>query len=470
MMRIGRAFVAGGVCLAAVAAAADADASGFATQHFGGEQGNVLTSNPTALYYNPAGIAYSEGIDLYLDLNVAARSATWSHVAPQPGPSDPAMSQAGNTGTARLFNVFSGPTMATTMKIGNLALGAGLFVPFGGRVNWGKTSNFDSQLPLTANGVQRFHMETASLAFIQITAGAAYKLGPLSIGATGNLMNSQVDETQGRSLTGQVDSTIESNASLHATGWSGSFAFGAILEPIKDHLWLAGSYQAQPGLGPQTLHGTFTFASGPSPYYAQNGTLVDPIHFHQALPDIVRAGIRVRPVDSFELRFFGDWTRWSKMKSQCVDLMNGTNPGDLCQVHADGTDATPKFSVVTNIPRNWKDTYGGHVGASWFMNSDVELFVGGGYETAASPDSTVEPGSADANNIQVALGGRFFIAHWMHLGVGYEQIQFMNRTVTDSQLAVKNGVPVQLPTLQQDGNGSYTQWIGVLDVNLEKQF
>jgi long-subunit fatty acid transport protein len=131
---------------------------------------------------------------------------------------------------------------------------------------------------------------------------------------------------------------------------------------------------------------------------------------------------------------------------------------------------TPKFSVVQNIPRNWKDTYGGHLGASYFLNSNVELFAGAGYETAASPDATMEPGSMDANNIQIAVGGRFFLFDYFYLGVGYTQIQFLDRTVTDSQLAEVNGQPYQQPTLGQDGNGSYTQWIGVVDINVEKQF
>jgi len=76
----------------------------------------------------------------------------------------------------------------------------------------------------------------------------------------------------------------------------------------------------------------------------------------------------------------------------------------------------------------------------------------------------------DANNVQVSLGGRFLIANYVYFGIGYTQIQFMNRTVTDSQLATANGKAVSQPTFQQDGNGTYTQWIGVVDVNLEKQF
>jgi long-chain fatty acid transport protein len=467
MKRIGRSVVAGGVYLVGAASARDAVAAGFATQHFGGEQGNVLTSNPTALYYNPAGIAFSEGIHLYLDGNIAIRHATWSHLAPQPGPSDAADSQSGNSGTARLLNVFAGPTMAATAKFGNFAIGAGLFVPFGGRVNWGKNADVDPNLPLTANGVQRWHMIDAALTFLQISAGAAYKLGPFAIGVTGNVMNSQITESQGRTQTGPIDSTLESTANVDVSGWNGSFGAGAMLEAVKNHLWIGGSYQAQPGLGPQTLHGSFTFTSGPKGFYPQNGTVVHYVHFHESLPDVWRAGIRLRPVDDFEVRVFGDLTRWSKLQSQCI---NYPNPGDLCQVYPSGGDATGSGSVLTNIPRNWKDSYGGHVGVSYWLNPGVELFVGAGYETAASPDSTIEPGSMDANNIQMALGGRFLIANYAYLGLGYTQIQFLNRTVSDSQLAVANGQPVSQPTLQQDGNGTYTQWVGVVDVNLEKQF
>ena len=353
-------------------------------------------------------------------------------------------------------------------KFGNFAIGAGLFVPFGGRVHWGTNDNTDPQLPLTAAGVQRWHMIDASLTFLQVSAGAAYKLGPLSIGAVGNVINSQITESQGKSLTGFVDSTIESSANLDASGWNGSFGVGAMLEPWKDHLWIGASYQAQPGLGAQTLHGTFTFTSGPTPFYAQNGTLVDNIHFHESLPDIWRGGIRFRPVSDVELRFFGDWTRWSKLKSQCIDLVTSTPATCARSPRRQGRHA--EFSVVTNIPRNWKDTYGGHVGASYWVNPAASSSWAAGYETAASPDATMEPGSMDANNIQMSLGGRFLIANYVYFGLGYTQIQFLNRTVTDSQLAVANGVAVQQPTFQQDGNGTYTQWIGVVDVNLEKQF
>jgi len=40
-------------------------ASGFSAAEFGGEHGNVVTTEPTALYFNPAGIALSPGTHFY---------------------------------------------------------------------------------------------------------------------------------------------------------------------------------------------------------------------------------------------------------------------------------------------------------------------------------------------------------------------------------------------------------------------
>src|SRR5262245_22239261 len=61
------------------AVASTAMASGFATARFGGEHGNPITFNPTAVYYNPAGLAESTGFHLFGDVNIAFRGATFKH-------------------------------------------------------------------------------------------------------------------------------------------------------------------------------------------------------------------------------------------------------------------------------------------------------------------------------------------------------------------------------------------------------
>jgi long-chain fatty acid transport protein len=500
MRRVRRSVVgAAAVFLAAWGTSRDARAAGFAAAHFGGEQGSVVSTNPTALYYNPAGIGFSEGIHFYLDGEIALRSATWTHTAPAPGPSDQPNSQYGNTGKAALFNVFAGPALGMTIQLGDhLVVGGGLFVPFGGRVNFGSNSSVptysasalttnqfgdtiaNSQYggcsdphqpvcPLAANGVQRWHITTASLTFLYATVGAALRFGPLSIGATGNFINSQVADTQSHTLNGSIDSTQENTASLNVAGNNGSFAGGVMLEAIPKHVWISGSYQAQPGLGNQTLKGSLTYNEGPLGYYSQTGKTVYNVDFHQSLPDIIRAGIRA-DFGPIELRAFGDYTRWSKMTNQCVNL---ASDGTACSVYGPGggttyplgADSTPKKSVLANIPRDWNNTWGARFGASYFASPAVEIFAGVGYETAATPDATIDPGAMDANNFLGSLGGRFLIADGLHFAASYTQIQFQNRNVTTSQLET-----YAVPTFQQSGNGQYTQWIGIIDINAEKQF
>lgn len=503
MASVRRIVGAAAVFLAAWSTSRDAGAAGFASAHFGGEQGSVVATNPTSLYYNPAGMGFSEGIHLYLDGEIALRSATWTTTAPTPTSSEQPNSQYGNSGKAALFNVFAGPAMGMTIQLGDhLVVGGGLFVPFGGRVHFGTNSSVQTSAanayipsttdpnvtvanpnfanacsssthpvcPLAANGVQRWHITTASLTFLYATVGAALRFGPLSIGGSGNFINSQISDSQSHTLNGAIDSTVENTAALNVEGNNGSYAAGAMLEIVPNHLWLAGSYQAQPGLGPQMLKGSLNYNQGAPPYYPGTGSTSYNVDFHESLPDIARAGIRAKFGDSFELRAFGDFTRWSLLTNQCI---NNANYGTDCLTYGAGGgankplggDATAKGSVITNIPRYWKNTYSARLGASYWVKPEIEVFAGVGYETAATPDATLEPGAMDANNILASLGGRFLIANGFYFAASYTQLQFQNRTVSDSTLAT-----YALPSQQQSGNGSYTQWIGVIDLNAEKQF
>ena len=113
-----------------------AQASGFSSARFGGEHGNPTESNPTALYYNPGGIAFSEGTHLFIDGSLAVRHATWQHAQSAHDVAEPPGAEGANYGKATLTNVFAGPALGATTKIGDLAIGAGLFVPFAGRASW----------------------------------------------------------------------------------------------------------------------------------------------------------------------------------------------------------------------------------------------------------------------------------------------------------------------------------------------
>jgi long-chain fatty acid transport protein len=451
-----RALLLAGGALAIATWAESATASGFAAARFGGELGGVMSSNPTALYYNPAGIAFSTGTSLFLDGTVAIRHFSWHHsLAPTDAP-DPPGGEGANSGTASVTNVFGGPMFGATTKLGDWAVGASLEVPFGGRGSFGKNDKFvNSQFPLAADGIQRWHIIDGAVTFIYLTAGVAYKLGPLALGVTGNLISGSFKNTQAKNFNdGNPNTALEGRSALDVSGWNGSFALGAMIEAIPNQLWFGASYQAEPGLGPMQLKGSLDLVD------EQNNPVHFNVTFDTALPDITRIGARFKPSPTLELRFAADYTRWSLLHTQCV----GLDPHP-CVVDSTGA-ATAEGGALQNIRRYWKDTFGVHLSASTWVKPEIEVYFGLAFETAASPDETLRPDLPDADNIAPAIGARVEVSHGFFVTGTYTHIQYFDRDNTGkSTLATP-----PLPTTWPDGGGQYKQWIGVANLNVEKQF
>jgi len=454
---VSRCLRAAALVWATLGSVTEARAAGLATARFGAEHGNVTESNPTALYFNPGAIASSHGLHLYADGVLAIRRLTWTHPA-TPGPTeapDPQGFEGANSGRAVALNVFGAPMLGATLRLGHFALGAAVFVPFGGRVSFQKNERFaGSAFPLAADGVQRWHVIEGAVTNVYGTFGVAYQLGPLSLGATANVIASSISDTRAKNANGQgPDTTHESRTTTDVKGVYGSFGVGALFEAIDDKLWFGASYQAQPALGSMRLKGTVTLDN-------QGSSLPIPATLDQALPDIIRAGVRFRPQPSLELRLFGDYTRWSVLKTMCAAF-----EGHPCLVDSTGADAGDG-GVLFNLRRNWQDTFGVRAGAShWFSNA-LEGFVGAGFETAASPDATLEPETADSQSLAGAVGARVELPAKWFLGGSFTYLYFLNRDNTGkSQLT-----QAVIPTLGPDGGGVYTQWISILNANVEKEF
>ena len=460
LRHIGPAASAACSLAAALACSGTALGSGFASAEFGGEHGNVVTTDPTALYFNPAGIALATGTHLYVSGVLGWRRGHWTHPQGASEASDPPGAEGADTGEARFSNVLAAPSLAATTWLRRVALGAAFYVPFGGRVHWDSNSQFANSpaFPLAADGVQRWHVIDASLQSLYFTVGAGLHLGRLSIGATGNLIRSAVYLRQAKSFSPMtVDPANEGRITLDVSGFQASVGLGVMVEAVAQRLWLGASYQTQPGFGPVKLDGTLTISD------STGASAARPVTYTFALPDIVRLGVRFRALEGkhpLELRAYGDLTRWSRLQTQCI-----SGQGQPCAVFPDGTDATPGATTVENLRRYWRDTYGATVAASAWMSPGVELFAGLGIASAAPPDATLDPVLMDATNVRFMLGGRFALPARCHLSAG----------VTDVQYAARDNVgrstlpDAQLPTRRADGGGQYGLWLGLLQVSLEKE-
>jgi len=431
-----------------------ARASGFSVAHFASEHGHPTTDNATALYFNPAALTLADGLHVFADLSVAARRMTYDRTAAPTDAPDPADARGANVGRARLLNPLVNPALAASLKLGKLSLAAGFFTPLGGTVSWDKRNDFaGSRYPGIVDGVSRFQSIEGQIITSQFSIGAALRVAEtrLSIGVSASVQRSWIDDVRAWS-NGSNGVTTEGRSLLDASGYSAAFGVGALYEVTENVLWLGASYQSRPNVsGGLRLHGSLQNTNQQGPSSAHVDVLYD-------LPDVVRWGARYRPRPALELRIFGDYTRFSAFKNQCV-----VGEGQSCTVAPDGS--VPNGSqVLQNVPRDYRDSVGVRVGASIWPSPRFEFFSGMGYESSAVPDSTFEPGLPDFAGASFALGSRIALTSRVHAALSVTEFVYVPRDV-HGHLA-----DYASPTRMPDASGHYAQQVGVGNLNLDLQF
>lgn len=470
----------------ALAASPAAHAGGFYSALFGGEQGNPITDDATAVYFNPAGLSLSSGTRLqlngvfgYRQLGYDRPAGAIDHVVPagSTGGGTPADAVSANAGKASALNAQVLPFIALVTDLGvkNLAVAAAFYVPFGGLASWNKNASYagSTLYPGAVDSPARWGLIDGDIRSYYATLAASYTIekAHLSLGVSGNLIYDTIGVLRARTATGSDDlvsstgDVVEGRSQISVSNVTGSIGAGVIWQPER-RWWIGVAYQSQPNFGRETLTGTLRNRFGASAVTEQK------VDFQQSLPDILRGGVRVRPIPVVELRFYGDWQRWSVLDKQCV--LDQTDPKRNCKTLPTGAVDTSGggSGILLVIPRQWKDGYSLHLSASWNVRPWVELTVGAGYDANVVPDATADPSIIDQDKVLAALGARFWVAkRRLLIGTTWTQVFFVPRTVP---VAARDGsggrVTLQAPSRSPDGGGRYTQSVGLFSLVLEYRF
>ncbi|HVU01516.1 MAG TPA: outer membrane protein transport protein [Polyangiaceae bacterium] len=453
-----RIIVASAVVLGSLVVPREVLAAGLTVARFGAEHGHPMTTEPTAVYYNPSGIADSEGGHVFGDVTLAFRRASYEHARASTDATDPTGAEGANTGRATLSNVIAEPFVGATYRIQRFALGAAFYTPFGGQNSWDENGAYrgNATAPGAVDGVQRWYAISGVLRSSYFTLATAYSFGPVSVGVSANLIQTVADTVQARNSNGGDDVRTEGRAWLDAHSWDPSLGLGVTVTPLRDKstLRLGLSYQSQPNLGggivtKGTLHTSFAGRRADSD-----------VRFTTDLPDVLRAGVAYRPREDVEVRLFGDYQRWSVLDHQCIYLASSR-----CNLNPDGS-AQPGSAVILNFVRNWHDTFGVRAGGSYWMDPRLELLAGVGYTSKAVPDSTLEPALLDFDAVSASAGAVFAYLGPVRIATTYTHVFYLPRDTTGRSLHPTFAAPSNSP----DSSGKYTLALDLLNVNADVRF
>jgi len=291
------------IMLTGIVSIPEADAAALATPDQAASASGVANAfvataeDPSAVHYNPAGIAWQPGIGVMF--NGTLRSEDQSVQ----------LSSASGTPANMATPVNQGSIYAVWMpRDGNWGMGVGLDLPFSANTEWG--TSFGGTAKRTSLDV--FHLSLDAV--YAISSSMAVAFGPDWYGG-------RID----------VDSATTTFHGTDATAVGGHVAWMWHLRPA----WSVGA----------------VFRSGATLNLSGDGVgaVAGSAETNVSLPDVVQFGIAHDFYDQFKLEFDGSWTRWSTFD----DL-------DVISTGAAGAELNPlsfqdSFSAMVGLTWFWQE-------------------------------------------------------------------------------------------------------------------
>ncbi|NJD62270.1 MAG: hypothetical protein FIA93_06070 [Deltaproteobacteria bacterium] len=437
-MKIAKGLI---VLMVLMLTATSATAAGFRLPEAGAKamgMGFAFTAqadDPSAIYFNPAGIVQLEGQNLMVGATyIRENGATFTGTTPL----------TLNTGTG-VFDVrsetqkdldFVVPNAYWTRKASpNFAYGVGIFVPFG----LGQEYE-NRQTSIFRNQVTKVEIMT----FV-VNPTVAWKVNDvLSLGAGIDFMYGKAKLSQTgvvRLGAAPLDQVNLFQLDLDGDGTAWGYNFGALLVPSKN--WKIGASYRSPfrldikdgDVELRDINGTVPFVPGPGgPFTAAQvfgGTSFDTkASTSLRMPATAALGIAyVR--DRLTLEADLDWTFWHSFKSLIIDIRNNT----------------PLLPDAVR-PENWKDVVAFRAGAEYRITDPFAIRVGFAYDPTPVPASTMSPLLPDADRLNYMAGAGYKYKNWT-IDAAYMYVDKKDRTVNNQQ-------NVAAPSIGSGFNGTWS--------------
>jgi long-chain fatty acid transport protein len=367
------------LALPLLAVPAAAQASGFAIESQGsramGFAGAYVAqaADPSAIFYNAAGIGFLKGKQLYIAGAFVGHSTDFTGSGPYP---------AAGTLESTTRNLAVLPSIYYSQQVGDqLVVGLGVNRPFGHRSEWQNPDHFTGRFICVECQIDSWSINpTIAIRLadrFSIGAGVDVRLSSFTLSrrliADPNPFPVPTDVAQ-LTLASGTDTGVGFNVGLLAMPHENVSIGVAYRHDVKiDHAAQANFVQIL--TGNTVLDQAVAIALPAS----------QPATVSFSYPASIAAGIALRRgYWTIEADF--QWMLWSSFDAVTISYLNST-----------------AFDSV--LPQDWLSTWRGAIGVEYLIRDDWEVRAGYGYDHSPAPTQTISPFIHDADRHTFGAGG-----------------------------------------------------------------
>lgn len=327
----------------------------------------ATADNPSAIYYNPAGIAQLEGDNLRGGIGGYYLNSTFTSPVNTGNPFNP----GGVTYHSAAYHYAAVPSgfYTHTFKDSPLTVGLGVYSPYGGNIDWPADTSFNT---IAIEG---------RLLYLTINPTAALKLNPhlfIGAGIMANYVNLYTD---------QAIIQLQNPPNFFkfkGDGWSVGYNLGALYQPAR---WISfgGTFRSSAMVN---LKGHSNFQEPPA---IQPTTL--PAQMSLTFPLTVVLGVSLRPTPKWNVEFDANYTEWESFGTTTI-YQNGTPPIGVDQ------------DITLNL--DWRGSWIYEVGVTRYFGNAWHVSAGYAFDQNSVPSQYYSPFAADMDR------------HFFSLGLGFQ--------------------------------------------------
>jgi len=367
--------------------------------------------NPSAIFYNPAGLTQIEkptaviGLTL-LDLN--ARIVNNNN------------RERNKNGDYYIPNFY----FSTPLGVKDLSFGLGVYSPYGLGTEWDDDS------------ITKYSSTKAELTTIFVTPTLAWKPIPeISVGAGVSYIYSEAELAQKfpfsvtvPAYSGGLLTSDDADISLKGKAWDVGWTAGILAKPI-DKLSLGFTYRSETILKYKGSFEAENISAGAQTLAALMGETVSSKFRSDArlelpLPHRFSCGIAYKPLSNWTVEFDYERILWSTVKSLDIEL----------------DDENLYFNdEVGEKEKDWRDTSTFKLGTEVILAEVLALRAGGYYYQTPVPDKTLDPAIPDCDRFGFTIGLGYQIGSF-NVDVGYMEVFSKVREVKNDSLEANNDI------------------------------